>query len=97
MGEIRIIVALPDNHMRKALNLQPLYADYDGAKLKEAVKRRLSEEFPQVKVIKVNIAPTNGFLGADVMGTDADEVLDVMKKVSDAISSIIREEAGNKK
>ncbi len=96
MGEIRIIVDLPDKNMRKALKLQPLYADYDSVKLKEALKRRLSEEFPQAKVIKVNVAPTNGFLGADVMGTHADEVLDMMKKVLDTISTVIKEETGNK-
>lgn len=96
MGEIRVIVDLPNENMRKALNLKPFYANYDSAKLKETMKRRLSEKFPHAKMIKVNVAPANGFFGTDVMGTSADEVLDMMKKVSDAISSIIREEKDNK-
>lgn len=96
MGEIRITVDLPDGKILKALRISPPYASYDDEKLKETMKQRLSEEFPQAKAVKVNIVRTNGFFGIDVLGTSADEVLDMMKKVSDAISSVIREETGKK-
>jgi hypothetical protein len=95
MGDIRIVVDLPDENMLKALSLQPLYAGYGSAKLKAAVKRRLSAEFPRATAIKVNIAPTNGLFGIDVVGTRAEDVLDAMKKASEVISSVIREESAN--
>jgi hypothetical protein len=96
MGELRITVDLPDGKMLQALRVPPPYANYDSGKLKETMKQRLSEEFPQAKAIKVNVVPTNGFFGVDVTSTRFDDVLDAMKKAADTISSIIGEESGQK-
>jgi hypothetical protein len=96
MDEIRIIVDLPSEDMIKTLKIQPMDGKYDSERLKIALEKRLPLEFPQARVIKVNVVSTNAFFGIDVMGLRTGEVLETMKKVSDSISSIIKEESGVK-
>ncbi len=93
MEEIRIIVDLPNEDMVRTLKINPVEGHYDSNRLKAAIERRLHREFPMAKVIKVNIVSTNAFFGADVMGFRIDEVLGVMKKLSDVIASVVKEEA----
>lgn len=96
MDDIRIIVDLPNDDMIKTLKLNPLDGQYDSKRLKIALDRRLSHDFPQARNIRVNIVATNAFFGVDVMGLRMGEVLEMMKKVADVISSVIKEEFGYK-
>ena len=91
MGDIRIIVDLPNEDMQRALRLPSLYARYDSERLKKSIEFKLAQDFPEARSIKVNIVASNAFFGIDVMGLNAQETLDAMKKVSDAISPIIKE------
>ena len=93
MGEIKIIVDLPSESMLNTLRLQPLDGPYSSARLKKALEQRLAREFPGVKKVTVNVVAANAYFGADVMGTRVDEVLETMKKLSEAISSVVKEEA----
>ncbi len=92
MREIRIIVDLPSENMLNMLRLRPMDDKYDSMQLKTAIEKRLSEEFPNARMIKVNIIQSNAFFGVDVMGIRFEEVLDTMNKVYHIISSILKEE-----
>ena len=88
MGQIRIIVDLPGDSLRRALHRHP-YTGYDSVKLKDLLERRLRSEFPNVMETRVEIIANNIFFGIDVMGDDLDEIADVQERLPKVVRGAI--------